>query len=90
MMTAAATTTTLTVTVALTTVQQALALSALATAFLIGLLVAKELLLAYAAERRGSGPAVAARGIALHLNAAILPLSFVFGLVVLIKVASVL
>lgn len=89
--TATATTTTAT-TVAAVTVQQAIALSAFATAVLIGLLVIKELLLAYSSESHVSGTwrERAARMYATNLNVAILPLLFIFGLVVVTKVAAVL
>lgn len=88
----AATATTTTTAIAAITVQQAVALAAFATLLLIGLLVAKELLVAYAAEdsRKNSWKARAARLYAANLNLAILPLAFVFALVVVTKVAAVL
>jgi hypothetical protein len=89
--TATATTTTAT-TVAAVTVQQAIALGALATAILIGLLVVKELLLAYSMESRvhGTWKARVANVYAANLNIAILPLMAIFGLIVVTKVAAVL
>lgn len=81
-----------TTTVAAVTVQQAIALGVFATALLIGLLVVKELLLAYAADasRQSSWKARAARLYASNLNVAILPMAFIFGLIVITKVASVI
>lgn len=89
--TATAATTTAT-TVAAVTVQQAIALGVFATALLIGLLVLKELLVAYASEERvqGTWRARVAQFYAVNLNVAILPLMFVFGLIVVTKVAAVL
>ena len=90
--TTATTTTTTATAVAVVTVQQAVALGVLATALLIGLLVAKELLVAYAGEARvaGTWKAKAARIYASNLNIAIIPLMFIFGLIVVTKIASVL
>lgn len=91
--TAAATTaTTTTAVVAAITVQQAVALGVFATLLLIGLLVAKELLLAYAAEERvqSTWKAKAARFYAANLNVAIIPLMFIFAMIVVTKVVSVL
>lgn len=93
MATAAATTaTTTTAVVAAITVQQAVALGAIATAFLIGLLVLKELLVAYASESRvaGTWKARVARFYAANLNVAIVPMMLIFGLLVVTKVAAVL
>lgn len=81
-----------TTTVAAVTVQQAIALGAFATALLIGLLVVKELLLAYSADtsRAGSWKARAARMYAGNLNVVILPMMFVFALIVVTKIVAVL
>ena len=90
--TAATTTTTTTTVVSVVTMNQAISLGVFATALLIGLLVLKELLAAYASEprARGTWKGRLAQFYAAHLNVAILPLMFIFGLIVVTKVASVL
>ena len=74
------------------TIQQAVSLGIFATALLIGLLIVKELLAAYAAEpQRASGwRARAARFYAQNLNLAIVPLLFIFALIVVTKVSALL
>ena len=90
----AATTTTATTTTVVTTItiQQAVSLGIWATALLIGLLILKELLSAYAAEpqRQKTWRARAAQFYAAHLNVAIIPLMFIFALIVTTKVAALL
>jgi len=90
---AATTTTAATATVVTAvTIQQAVNLGIFATALLIGLLIVKELLAAYAAEpqRARSWKAKAAGFYAAHLNVAIVPLLFVFALIVATKVSALL
>jgi hypothetical protein len=89
---ATATTTTTTTVVSVVTMNQAISLGVFATALLIGLLVLKELLSAYASEprARSTWKGRLARFYAAHLNVAILPLMFIFGLIVVTKIASVL
>ena len=88
----AATATATTALVAAITVQQAVALGAIATAFLIGLLILKELLVAYSAETHVAGTfkGRVARFYAANLNVAIVPMMLIFGLLVVTKVATAL
>ena len=88
----ATTATTTTAVVAAVTVQQAIALGAVATVILIGLLILKELLVAYASERKvqGTWKQRAALTYAANLNVAILPLMLIFGMIVVTKITAIL
>lgn len=91
-MMATVTTTTTTAVAATMTLQQGIALGAIATGILVALLALKELLNAYASSEhvRGTWKADAVRFYATTLNVAILPMGVIFGMIVVTKLAALL